>query len=151
MHPTRHTPIAAQIFQLVLTSIFILSGDFKTLISFFGIIYWFWYLFTVLALFSLRIREPDLPRPYKTWLITPVLFSVVAVFLLFMPVVSNPLMALAAAGFISCGLPAYWITRKLQDGSGKAEAMVPSTLAPSASRSFLPSYCMHELLNIYYH
>lgn len=36
-------------------------------------------------------------RPYKTWLITPVTFCVIAVFLLIMPVVAAPLEAVAAA------------------------------------------------------
>ena len=46
----------------------------------------------------LRVKEPTLERPYKTFITTPLLFSAVALFLLLMPIVAAPLEALAAFG-----------------------------------------------------
>jgi hypothetical protein len=50
-------------------------------------------------------------RPYKTYLITPIIFCCVALFLLYMPLFSAPLEALAAFGFISLGYPVYLLTQ----------------------------------------
>lgn len=92
-------------------------GDFRSLVSFFGFCGWFWYGLTVLGLLVLRSREPNLPRcvlcnlranppatadssmtlrPYKTYLITPITFCCVALFLIFMPIFSAPLETLMA-------------------------------------------------------
>lgn len=60
----------------------------------------------------LRVTEPNLERPYRTWLSTPIVFSAVALFLLFMPIFSAPLEALAALGFILAGVPMYFITQR---------------------------------------
>jgi amino acid transporter len=79
---------------------------------------WTFYLLTVLGLMYLRIKEPHLPRPYRTYMITPVTFCVVcpssqasrvikktarlmrqvASFLLLMPIFAAPLEAVAALG-----------------------------------------------------
>lgn len=80
------------------------------------------------------MRKPKLSclhgRPYRTYLITPIVFCCVALFLLFMPLFSAPLAALAAfgksapalrrrsavysrylTGFIATGYPVYLITQ----------------------------------------
>lgn len=69
-----------------------------------------------MGLVVLRVKEPDLERcdlhtlkfvglifiigcrPYKVWIITPLAFSAVALFLLCMPVFAAPLQAFAALG-----------------------------------------------------
>ncbi|KAI8445783.1 amino acid/polyamine transporter I [Phakopsora pachyrhizi] len=109
-HRTRQTPINALILQGVLTIFMIAFGDFKSLVGFYGTCSWTFYLLTVASLLLLRIREPNLERPYKTWLINPITFSFVALFLLIMPIPSAPLQSLAAFGFILAGLPVYYLT-----------------------------------------
>lgn len=64
-----------------------------------------------MGLLYLRIKEPNLERPYQTFISTPILFSAVALFLLFMPIFSAPLEALAAFAFISAGIPMYYATQ----------------------------------------
>ncbi|KAI9627029.1 hypothetical protein KEM48_010073 [Puccinia striiformis f. sp. tritici PST-130] len=99
------TPINALGLHAFLTIIMIGFGDFKSLVGFYGTCAWTFYLLTVGSLLLLRIREPDLERPYQTWVINPITFSTVASFLLLMPVFSAPLQSLAAFGFIIAGLP----------------------------------------------
>ena len=127
------TPVAATALQAALVIVFILFGSgFASLVNFYGVCSWSGYLFTVLGLLVLRIKEPHLERPYQTWITTPILFSAVALFLLFMPIFSAPLegtllsraahelgsadapcsAALAAAAFILAGVPMYFLTQR---------------------------------------
>jgi amino acid transporter len=84
------------------------------LINFFSVVSWTFYLLTVLGLLVLRVKEPHLERPYRTWIGTPIIFCLVgaqsahswevtlteqvAMFLLLMPVFAAPLEAFAALG-----------------------------------------------------
>ncbi|UZJ57413.1 hypothetical protein CBS101457_006733 [Exobasidium rhododendri] len=112
LNPRTKTPLAATLLQSVLVIMFVLFGSgFASLINFYGVCAWFFYFVTVLGLLYLRIKEPNLERPYQTWISTPILFSAVALFLLFMPIFSAPLEALAAFIFILTGIPMYYATQ----------------------------------------
>lgn len=112
VHRRTGTPVAALVLQLVLISAFILFGSgFASLVNFYGVCSWTFYLASVLGLLVLRIKEPNLTRPYKTFLGTPILFAAVALFLLLMPIGSAPLEGLAALLFIAAGVPVYYLTQ----------------------------------------
>lgn len=112
VHRRTGTPVAALVLQLVLISAFILFGSgFASLVNFYGVCSWTFYLASVLGLLVLRIKEPNLNRPYRTWLGTPILFAAVALFLLLMPIGSAPLEGLAALLFIGAGVPVYYVTQ----------------------------------------
>lgn len=114
IHTTRNTPINALALQAAVTTFMIIVGDFKSLVGFYGTCSWSFYLLTIISLLLLRIREPHLERPYRTWLINPIIFACVALFLLLIPIFSAPIQSLAAFGFIAIGLPAYYLTTRLQ-------------------------------------
>lgn len=60
------TPVAATILQALLIILFVLFGSgFASLVNFYGVCSWFFYFFTVCGLLSLRIKEPNLERPYQ--------------------------------------------------------------------------------------
>ncbi|QJX47228.1 amino acid permease [Hymenobacter taeanensis] len=69
-------PVRAMLFQLALTLLFIVSATFEAVLVYAGFILSLFTFLTVLGLFVLRVRRPDLPRPYRTWgyPITPLLF-----------------------------------------------------------------------------
>jgi APA family basic amino acid/polyamine antiporter len=71
------------------------------------------YLLAVLALIVLRIRRPDLPRPYRTWgyPIVPLAFSVVYIWFLGQIYASQPLEAHTGLVLIGLGIPVYWAFR----------------------------------------
>lgn len=116
LHPRLKTPVNAMLLQAVTSIIFICFGDgFRSLINFAVIIAWMAYFLTVLGLVILRIKEPTLERPYKTWITTPLIFCAVALFLLCMPVLAAPLRSLGVIGFVLLGVPMYYITQKSED------------------------------------
>jgi len=113
LHKTRKTPLNAMLLQASLAITFILvGGGFRSLINFAVVASWTFYFLTVLGLVILRIKEPMLERPYKTWIITPLTFCAVALFLLCMPIIAAPLQAMAVLGFILAGIPIYYITNR---------------------------------------
>ncbi|KAJ7774570.1 amino acid permease-domain-containing protein [Mycena maculata] len=113
LHTTRKTPLNASLLQAAITTAFILiGGSFRSLINFSVVASWAFYFLTVLGLVILRVKEPMLERPYKTWIITPLTFCAVALFLLCMPIIAAPLPAVAVLGFVLAGIPVYYITHR---------------------------------------
>ncbi|RXW24138.1 hypothetical protein EST38_g1706 [Candolleomyces aberdarensis] len=116
LHSTRKTPLNATLLQATITIAFIvIGGGFRSLINFSVVASWAFYFLTVLGLVILRIKEPMLERPYKTWIITPLIFCGVALFLLCMPIIAAPIEAIAVLGFIAAGVPVYYLTQADED------------------------------------
>ncbi|KAI9669834.1 MAG: hypothetical protein M1817_004575 [Caeruleum heppii] len=103
------TPIPALLLNFSLTSIYILLGSFTSLITFYGVAGYTFYFLTVLALLILRVREPLLPRPYRTWIVTPVTFCCVSLFLLTRAVVAEPGKTAGVVGYVLIGAPVWWV------------------------------------------
>ena len=74
------------------------------------------YLLAIASVFVLRIKQPDLPRPYRTWVYpyTPLLYVVAAVLLLGNMLVDlqSRVQALAGIGLILLGIPAWALLRR---------------------------------------
>ena len=74
------------------------------------------YALGVAAVVVLRIRRPDLPRPYRTfgypWV--PLAFLLVYIWFLGQIYLTNPLESRMGLVIIALGLPVYWMYQKLQ-------------------------------------
>ncbi|KAG1488127.1 hypothetical protein G6F54_012246 [Rhizopus delemar] len=105
---SRQTPILALILQAVLTVVMIMIGSFRVLINFYSMSSWIFYFLAVLSLLVFRYTEPDLNRPYRVWLSTPILFCMVALFLCTTPFIEAPVESLVALSFILLAIP-LWI------------------------------------------
>ncbi|KAI6150408.1 amino acid permease-domain-containing protein [Pisolithus tinctorius] len=113
LHKSRKTPVNAISLQAGLTIAFIVvGGGFRSLINFSVLASWAFYFLTVLGLVILRVKEPNLERPYRTWIVTPLTFCAVALFLLCMPIIAAPLEAAAVLGFVLAGVPVYYLTNQ---------------------------------------
>ncbi|KAJ5092282.1 hypothetical protein NUU61_007152 [Penicillium alfredii] len=111
-----YTPMNAMALNGVLTAIYVAMGEFKTLVTFYGVAGYTFYFLTVLGLIVLRIREPRLERPYRTWITTPIIFCCVSLFLLSRAVVAEPLQTLIVVAFITTGVPIYYWRIHQRDG-----------------------------------
>ena len=110
------TPINAIALNAALTTVYIVVGEFKTLVTFYGVAGYTFYFVTVLGLIVLRIREPHLERPYRTWITTPIIFCCVSLFLLSRAVIAEPLQTLIVVAFIITGVPLYYWRIYQRDG-----------------------------------
>ncbi|KLJ12046.1 hypothetical protein EMPG_09613 [Blastomyces silverae] len=104
------------LFNFTLTAIYVSVGEFGTLVTFYGVAGYTFYFLTVLGLIVLRIREPYLERPYKTWITTPIVFCCVSLFLLSRAVFAEPLQTLLVLGFNVAGVPVYFWRIRQRDG-----------------------------------
>ncbi|OJJ43734.1 hypothetical protein ASPZODRAFT_154254 [Penicilliopsis zonata CBS 506.65] len=111
-----YTPTNAILFNSLLTLGYVILGDFSTLVTFYGVAGYTFYFLTVLGLIVLRIREPHLERPYRTWISTPIIFCCVSLFLLSRAVIAEPLQTLIVVGFIIAGIPVYFWRIYQRDG-----------------------------------
>lgn len=111
IHKKRHTPIPAVIMTSIISLVMLIpdASGLETLISFFNFSCWFIYGLSLFAVVVLRIRQPDLHRPYKVWIITPILMTLISLFLVIVPFLQNPINPLIASGMIAMGVPFYFL------------------------------------------
>lgn len=115
------TPINAMVLNAALCAGYVVVGEFKTLLTFYGVAGYSFYFLAVLGLIVLRVREPYLERPYRTWITTPIIFCCVSLFLLSRAVFAEPIQTLIVLAFVVAGVPVYFwrIGRRDGDGDGK--------------------------------
>ncbi len=103
-------PVIALIFQGVWACLLALSGSFDTLTDYVIFGSWIFYAFVTSSIFVFRRKYPDAVRPYKTlgYPVVPILFILVATWLLVSTVMSNPVNSLVGLGLIVLGLPVYY-------------------------------------------
>jgi amino acid transporter len=116
-----YTPINAMVLNALLTCAYVVVGEFSTLLTFYGVAGYTFYFTTVLGLIVLRVREPNLERPYKTWITTPIIFCCVSLFLLSRAVFAQPGQTLIVVAFIAAGVPVYVFGVKSKRKSGQRE------------------------------
>jgi APA family basic amino acid/polyamine antiporter len=108
-----NAPVAAILAVTLWSCVLALSGTFDQLtdLTIFG--QWIFYGITASAVFVLRRRMPDAPRPYKTlgYPLTPALFLIGAVLLLANTLRSSPVEAVVGLVLIALGLPVYFYYR----------------------------------------
>ncbi|KAI8587083.1 amino acid permease-domain-containing protein [Geranomyces variabilis] len=109
IHARHRTPFNALVAQSALSVLFVLVGDFKSLVNFYSMIAWVFYLLAVLALLVLRRKQPGLERPFRVWNSVAALFLASTVFLLVTGAAGAPGEAVGAAGFLASGVPAWYI------------------------------------------
>ncbi|KAH6684772.1 amino acid transporter-like protein [Halenospora varia] len=109
------TPVYAMVLNAVLCACYIFVGEFGTLVTFYGVAGYTFYFLTVLGLIILRVREPNLERPYRTWITTPIIFCCVSLFLLSRAVVAEPLQTVIVVAFVG----GDQVTKREMSESGK--------------------------------
>ncbi len=125
VHPRFQTPGSSIIAQAVWSGILVLSGSASALTNYTGFAVVLFSGVAVAALFVLRRREPDAPRPFKAWgyPVAPAIFTVASLAIvanalwtdLVRPMITGTSFGPSAAGLliIAAGTPLYWwMTRR---------------------------------------
>lgn len=119
-----HVPVPSLIIQGLWAAILAMLGTFDQLTNYVIFASWIFYGMTTAAVFMLRRRMPDAPRPYKTlgYPVMPVIFVLVALWLLINTLQTNPVEAFTGLIVIALGLPLYFYFRRhsraMSDESG---------------------------------
>jgi basic amino acid/polyamine antiporter, APA family len=105
------TPVFAIVVQGVWAACLTLLGTFQELFTYVIFTAWIFYGLAVAGVIVLRIRRPELNRPFRApgypWL--PILFTVAALGIAVTAVLSSPLHAIFGIGLILSGLPVFAI------------------------------------------
>ncbi|KAI8912436.1 amino acid/polyamine transporter I, partial [Gorgonomyces haynaldii] len=94
VHQKTNTPVHSLILQLILSTIYCQVGDIKSLLTLYSFGTWFFYFLTVFGLLVLRYTDPYCSRPFKVWLIVPILFCGLSFFLVLFSVYHTPMAAI---------------------------------------------------------
>jgi APA family basic amino acid/polyamine antiporter len=117
VHPRFHTPSVALIVQLALSiGLLLFAGNFRQLFSLAIFAEWLFYLVSTTTVFVLRRREPNAPRPYRTWgyPAVPAMFVAAAAVLLYYTFTENIRNSVWGLAVIAAGVPiyAYFVRKK---------------------------------------
>ena len=109
VHPRFETPGRAIVWGGIWTVILILTGSYDTLYSYSIVAAWIFYTMTVVAVFVLRRKLPDAPRPYRMWgyPYSLWLFVLVSVWFVANAFVTQPQPSMMALLIIAAGVIAY--------------------------------------------
>jgi len=114
IHPVYRTPSRALVIQGVVAGLLTLTGTYSDLLTLTAFSSLLFNTLTVVGLFVLRRREPDLPRPYHAWgyPVLPSLYVVVSLFFLFFILKGDPRNSGLGLLLTALGLPAYLYWRR---------------------------------------
>ncbi|HXX93943.1 MAG TPA: amino acid permease [Planctomycetota bacterium] len=116
IHPRFETPGVSLGVQLVLSCAAVLVyRNFDTLAGGFTFTMWIFYALSALAVIVLRIRRPDLPRPYRCWgyPLVPAVFILAAAGMTVLELRGAPWRhTVPWLGVFVAGVPAYWLWRR---------------------------------------
>ncbi len=119
---TQGAPAYAILFQLTVATLMLFTRSFEAVLDFIQFSLLFCSFFTVLGVIKLRIMRPDLPRPYRAWgyPVTPVIFLLVTLFMMYYLVVDRPLQSFFGALIMVSGLLIYLVFRKRDAGAASS-------------------------------
>ena len=117
--PRFDTPSVAIAICTALGVVYVLQNDFAQLADRFIIGIWPFYALTVAAVFVLRRRRPQLPRPYRVWgyPYVPAVFLLASAGMVVNALVTDPVITGVTLLIIAVGFPVYWLRGRIGGGS----------------------------------
>ncbi len=110
-------PAWALVAQAIWTSVLCLTGTYGQLLDFVIFAALIFYALTTVGLFLLRIKRPDVPRPYKAigYPVLPALYIVLASSVAVLLLLADKTRTQAVSGLVVVllGVPVYFMTRRL--------------------------------------
>jgi APA family basic amino acid/polyamine antiporter len=119
VQPTFRSPSGGLLFVGAVAALLALTGSYEELFSLVIFALWIFFCLSVVALIRLRITEPTLPRPYRTWGYpwTPILFLAGGLAMTVNLWLDRPVRSSMGLGIILLGLPFYFHWRKKSDAT----------------------------------
>jgi basic amino acid/polyamine antiporter, APA family len=107
------TPYAATILQVIIATILVTTGTFQTVLIYTQFSLLLSSFLTVLGLIVLRIREPNLERPYKVWgyPVLPISFLAITLWMMVHVILGQPTESLLGLITVIAGLIIYFFTK----------------------------------------
>jgi APA family basic amino acid/polyamine antiporter len=134
-NPKSKAPVWATIAQSAWGCVLVFSGTFDQITTYTMFALWLFFGVTVSAVFVLRRKMPNAERPYKTlgYPVVPILFILVALWLVINSIVTTPIESLLGLFLITLGLPVYLYFRRRRVNSGEGAIDQRGELIPEAN------------------
>jgi basic amino acid/polyamine antiporter, APA family len=109
--PTTHVPTWALVVQGVWTALLTLTGSYGQLLDYVIFAALLFYVLTMVALFALRRKQPDMPRPYKAvgYPVIPFLYMLSAAAIAVILLLEKPAYTISGLVIVLLGIPVYYI------------------------------------------
>jgi APA family basic amino acid/polyamine antiporter len=132
VHPRFRTPVASILAQACIAGVFALTGQYEGLYTKVIFSEYLFYALATAGIFILRRRQPDLPRPYRTWgyPIIPAIFVILAALLLVNTFRVKRSDSLWGLGLMGSGIPAYFLWKLWRGRSSSPPPGPPSPHLP---------------------
>ncbi len=117
-------PVVAILFQSAIVAALLLTSTFDAVLTYIQFSLTACAFLTVLGVFVLRVRDPELPRPYRTWgyPVTPVIFLAVSAWMMWHLLFSHPKESLFGLATMLLGLLIYFASRRAPQLEARAKA-----------------------------
>ncbi len=109
-------PHYSLIFQYLIVIILIITSTFEKVVYYIGFTLSVSSFLTVLGVYIMRWKKPDMPRPYKTWgyPVTPAIFLIVTAWMLVYVIKERPVESLFGIGTIALGYIVYLLNQYIE-------------------------------------
>lgn len=117
----RGVPGFAIVMQGVWSVLLCLSGTYGDLLDYVIFAVLIFFTLTILAIFVLRVRRPDIPRPYKAigYPVIPALYILTTVTIMVILLIYKPNYTFPGLGMVILGIPVFYLWRRFNGKSGR--------------------------------
>lgn len=124
LHPRYKTPVAGLLVQALWTVLLCVSGSYSQLLDYIIFAELVFYILTIVGLFVLRFKRPDVPRPYRAWgyPVLPALYIVMAAWICVVLLRYKPQYTWPGLVLVLLGIPVYLFWSRRQGRSMPAAA-----------------------------
>lgn len=115
----RGVPGIALWFQGIWSVLLCLSGTYSNLLDYVIFAVLLFFTLTILAIFILRKKRPDIPRPYKAfgYPVIPALYIIVTTIIMVILLIYKPNYTFPGLGIVLLGIPVYYLWKRFSKGS----------------------------------
>jgi APA family basic amino acid/polyamine antiporter len=121
LHPRTGAPVRAILMQAALACVLVLLGSFDEIISYFMFAVVLFITLSVAGLFVLRRKESATEYLTPLYPLTPLVYIVLSVGLLFLLAAGSPKQAFSGLGVVALGLPVYYLLFRRRAARGELE------------------------------
>ncbi|KAB7502984.1 putative L-type amino acid transporter 1-like protein MLAS [Armadillidium nasatum] len=104
----KSTPVTAVIFLGFVSLFMLISSDIQILINYISFTESLFVLTSISVVLWMRYKYPERKRPIKVWIILPITFFVICLFLVILPIVERPVELGVAIVVLLSGVPIYY-------------------------------------------
>ncbi len=117
-------PGFAIVIQGVWAVLLCLSGTYSDLLDYVIFAVLIFFSLTIFAIFILRVKRPEIPRPYKAWgyPVVPALYIVITTFIMVILLIYKPNYTFPGLVIVLLGIPVYYLWKKFSRKAGNEDA-----------------------------